>query len=219
MADDIVQLAADGTGKKVDNSSLAVGANTVFRQRVVFSSDNNPSSFGTVFPAGFVRVSDEPTQIFYDPFDTLDATDRWIATSAGGGVGPAVAVGNLTIGTGTTINGYSHAVSKPSLEPTVPAWLGISSVIKLEYPIILNTYRFWGLGTAPGTPTAAAPLTDAIGFELATDGKLYAVVYASGVRTVIQDLSAATGNNKQPIDALSHHYIIYYRTDRIFLVY
>lgn len=34
MADDIIQLPADGTGKKVDNESLTVGANTVYRQRM-----------------------------------------------------------------------------------------------------------------------------------------------------------------------------------------
>ncbi len=33
MADDVVQLDPDGTGKKVDNESLTVGANTVYRQR------------------------------------------------------------------------------------------------------------------------------------------------------------------------------------------
>lgn len=34
MTDAVVQLNPDGTGKNVDNESLAVGANTVYRQRV-----------------------------------------------------------------------------------------------------------------------------------------------------------------------------------------
>ena len=37
MADDIVQLSADGSGKKIDNESLTVGANTVYRQRTMIA--------------------------------------------------------------------------------------------------------------------------------------------------------------------------------------
>ncbi len=34
MADAVIQVAPDSTGKMVDNTSLTVGANTVYRQRV-----------------------------------------------------------------------------------------------------------------------------------------------------------------------------------------
>jgi hypothetical protein len=59
-------------------------------------------------------------------------------------------------------------------------------------------------------------VTNGIGFELGTDGKLLAAVWSAGVRTVVQDLSAATGNGKQPTDANPHRYVVYVRTDRIF---
>jgi hypothetical protein len=35
MADGLVQVPADSTGKKIDTSELTVGANTVERQRMV----------------------------------------------------------------------------------------------------------------------------------------------------------------------------------------
>lgn len=176
------------------------------------------AAFATVFPGGFLRVSTEPSQVFYDPFDAaLDTVNTWKASSAtGGAVAPSVASGNLTLGTGTTANGYTSLESNPSFRLMVPGWLGVSFAIKLENPITANTYRFWGTGTSPGTPTAALPLTDAVGFEIATDGKMYCVVYASGTRTAVQDLSAATGNSKQPTDANSHRYICYVRTDKVY---
>lgn len=181
--------------------------------KVALSDSIGQSQFN--FPAGFVRVTDEPTQLFYDPFDsTIETANRWnTPVSAGGGVAASVTSGNLTLGTGTTANGYSTLATQHSFIPAVPGWLGVSHALKLEFPLTANTYRFWGQGSIPVTPTAAAPLTDAFGFEIATDGKLHAVVYIAGVRTSIADLSA-TG--KQPVDANFHRYIVYYRTDKIF---
>lgn len=48
MADDFIQIAPDGAGKKVDNSSLTVGANTVFRQRTNVSSPTDPNAIAEV---------------------------------------------------------------------------------------------------------------------------------------------------------------------------
>lgn len=48
MADDVIQLAPDGTGKKVDNSSLTVGANTVYRQRTNVASPSDPAGIAEV---------------------------------------------------------------------------------------------------------------------------------------------------------------------------
>jgi hypothetical protein len=99
-----------------------------------------------------------------------------------------------------------------------PGWLGFSFAITipdLAAPTA-NSYRFWGSGTPATTPTTTAPMTDAVGFEIRTDGKMYAVIYAGGSRTVIQDLSAATGNSTQPTNASAHRYIVYVRTDRAY---
>lgn len=172
----------------------------------------------SIFPAGFLRTSDEPHQLFYDPFDVaLDLVNDWAATTSSGAVA-ADAAGVMTMGTGTTTSGWSKLASIPTFKPTVPSWLGFSSLIiipDLAAPIA-NAYRYWGEGTTPASPTAAAPVTDGIGFELSTSGKMYAVVYSGGVRNQIADLSAATGTGTQPTDANGHRYIIYVRTDRVY---
>lgn len=176
------------------------------------------SSAASIFPAGFLRVSDEPTQQFYDPFDgtTFDSTTRWNApTAAGGGVAAAQTAGSLTIGSGTTGSGYSYITSQPTFTPTIPSWLGNSWANQFEASPTLNAVRFWGMGTVPGVPTTATPITNGYGWEIGTDGKLRAVVYINGARTVVADLSSS-GTNKQPLDGNLHRYIVYYRTDRIF---
>ena len=173
---------------------------------------------GSVFPAGFQRISDEPRQIFYDPFDASpDTTNLWTSTTGNSGVAAAVTAGVLSLGTGTVANGFSKIISIPTFKPVVPAWLGNSFAIALPDGAapIANSYRFWGLFSSPASPTTIAPLTDAIGFELTTAGKLQLVVWAAGVRTLIADLSSS-GTNKQPLDTAYHRYIVYYRTDRAY---
>lgn len=172
------------------------------------------------FPAGFVRTSDEPRQIFYDPFDksNLDYVNKWKSPFFTDGSPEAAVNGGLIIDSSIVANSVSYLESLPTFTPPIPGWLGISFAIQLEAVPITNANRFWGIGTSPTAPTATAPLTNAIGFELYTDGKLYAVVYASGVRTVVADLSSS-GTNTQPLDGLPHRYILYYRTDRSFFYF
>jgi len=182
---------------------------------ILYDAGSNAS---TIFPAGFLRTTDEPRQLFYDPFDsTLDTTNRWVSpTASGGGVAAAVSGGQLTLGSGTTGSGYSYLQSVPSFAPTVPSWFGCSFAIKIEFAVTTNAARGWGMGSSPGTPTTSVPLTDGVAFEIDTNGKLNAVVYASGTRTVVQDLSSSTGNNTQPADSNFHRYIIYVRTDKTY---
>ena len=175
----------------------------------------------TVFPAGFLHVSDEPRQLLHDSFDGLLLdTNNWLSGSFGGGVAPVVSSGSLTLGTGTTTGGYSYLESQNSFRLPAPGWLSIAYAIITEFPVTANTYRFWGQGTIPTTPTSSSQasagnsLTNGIGWELGTDGKLLAVVWANGVRTIVQDLSAATGNSEQPTDGLNHRYNVYVRTDK-----
>ena len=207
--------------------SISVGPSSgqVFPQVITTVSGWATSSqiYGTVFPAGFTRTSDEPTQLFYDPFDgvTVDANNWQNSVASGGGVVTAVTGGNMTIGTGTSTGGYAYIQSVNYFRLPIPGWMGLSQAIMTEAAPIANTYRFWGQGTVPGTPTASSKssqgtsLVNGVGWELGTDGKLLAVVWANGVRTIIQDFSS-TGTNKQPLDGLPHRYICYIRTDKIF---
>jgi len=57
MADGIVQLAPDSTGKKVDTSEITVGANTVERQRIVISDNTAAANFATVKAASTTPVA------------------------------------------------------------------------------------------------------------------------------------------------------------------
>jgi hypothetical protein len=155
------------------------------------------------------------TQLFDDTYDLgLDTVNRWnTPVAAGGGVVASNTPGDMALGTGTTANGYSYITSQYVFQQRAPGWLFYFNAVNLESPIILNTYRFWGFGNPATTPTAAAPLTDAIGFEIATNGKMYAVCYSSGTRNVIQDMSGATGNETQPTDTVTHKYFLWFRGD------
>jgi hypothetical protein len=155
-------------------------------------------------------------QLFDDTYDTgLDTVNRWnTPIAAGGGVVASNTPGMTALGTGTTANGYSYITSQYIFQQRSPGWLRYTNAINLEFPIVVNTYRFWGFGNQTATPTAAAPISNGIGFEVATNGKMYAVTYASGTRNIIQDMSISTGNATQPADSLVHKYFVFFRGDR-----
>ncbi len=137
---------------------------------IIDSTNTYPVS---IFAPGYIRAALEPTQLFQDGFDTstLDVTNRWKSpTASGGGVAASNALTNTTLGTGTTANGYSYLESVATFAPVNPGWLMFYTGINITYPVVANQYFFWGLGTSPGSPTAAAPLTNAAGFEVTTAG-------------------------------------------------
>lgn len=51
MSDGYVQVATDGTGKKVDTGEITVGANTVERQRIVNADDTVAAALARVLNA------------------------------------------------------------------------------------------------------------------------------------------------------------------------
>jgi hypothetical protein len=170
----------------------------------------------TVSPQGELRVAEPSTSLFFDSFGTgtLDITNNWKPpTASGGGTAASNAAQMTVLGSGTTIAGYSYLESVPSFPEGSSGLMKCSLALSIEFPVLLNAYRFWGSGTNPGTPTTAAPLTNAVGFEIYTDGKLYAVIYTSGVRTVVQDLSVTTGTGKQPQNFFPHIYSVFLRGD------
>jgi hypothetical protein len=217
MANQVVQITA-GSGTKIQTFENTIGANICEAQAMAIV-DQYGAAIATGFPAGFLNTSDQPRQILYEPFDAaLDTTNYWTTPTVGNSATLAtVTAGVMSMATGTTASGWSKLLTQTSFKPMVPAWIGYSSAIGLPDGAapIANSYRFWGAGTIPAVPTTAAPLTDAIGFEIATTGKMYAVVYAAGVRTAVQDLSTS-GNSTQPLDASSHRYIVYIRTDKVY---
>lgn len=166
---------------------------------------------------GQLRVKEESTQLFLDTFDSsLDTTNKWTASNGGGGVLPAYSTASATLNSGTTANGFSLLKTIPTWAPREPGFLEFTARINIEFPVSLNGYRFWGFANAAATPTLSNPITDGVGFEIYQDGKLYAVSYAANSRTVIADLSIATGNGAQPQNASAHKYFIWFRGDLTF---
>jgi len=172
---------------------------------------------------GSIRVKLPPEQLFVESFDAttgFDTTKFKTPASGGGGVAALAEQADTKLGTGTTANGFSYLESKMSFPVVNPSWLEVFYSINVPFPYVTNTYFFWGVGTSPTAPTAAAPLTEAAGFEIFTDGKLYAVMYQGGARQIIGDISLVTGpcnpNACQPGDSSAHVYVMWYRGDRTF---
>lgn len=215
-----VEFGADGTATPVSTtnplpvnnaqlSGTTIVAASAGVQKVGISDSLGQSMNSAA--TGFLKVSDEPRQLFYDSFDAaLDTTNMWTSTQGSSGVAAAVALGVLSMGTGTVASGYSKLTSIPTFKPTIPGWVVYSDAIQIPDAAAptANALRLWGVGTTPATPTAAAPITDGYFFELSTAGVLSAVVYAGGTRTVI-----ATGLT---LATTYQRYIIQVRTDRTF---
>lgn len=199
----------------VANSTLSVtNAFTSPLWSVIVDTYANVS---TVFPDNRLRVEVEGTQLFYTTYDFgVDTVTLFNAPVAAGGgvVATTQDLGDTILGTGTTGNGYSYLQTQHFFTQEYPGFVHFFDNINIESPVLTNSYRFWGFGLLPtAAPTATAPLQNAIGFEINTDGKMYAVAYSGGSRNVIQDLSAATGNGSQPTNAASHKYWMWYRGD------
>lgn len=181
---------------------------------------------GQLAAANGQRVEMIPSQVFFDDFGTgtLDTTagERWNSpTAAGGGVAASNAVGQTTLQSGTAAGGYSYLTSQQTFPGRSPAFLLFHSTINLQSPEIAGNYKAFGFVSIPATPTTAAPLTNAVAFEVTPTGKLQAVTYASGGRTLIADLSVFVPGatfpdgrlTPQPTDGKAHLYQIWFRGD------
>src|ERR1700682_2999817 len=56
MADGVVVVAPDSTGKKIDNSEITVGANTVERQRINIADPTSATAIATVTAANALKI-------------------------------------------------------------------------------------------------------------------------------------------------------------------
>lgn len=213
-----VNATAWTSGTAVISIRASAGTGGTFINQIAPVKVTDGTNVASIFPATFLRTTDEPRQVFYDNFDSApDTVNVWNSTQGSGGVAAAVVNGILSLGAGTLANGFSKILSIPSFKLPIPGWLGFSDAIALSDGAAptTNVARYWGTFSSPAAPTTAAPITDGYVFEESTTGKLSAVVYAAGVRTLIADLSSS-GTNVQPLDALYHRYLIYVRTDKTY---
>jgi len=215
MSDQYIQVTPDSTGKKIDTSEITVNSNTVERQRVVIGDPTAAESFvtvtgnsaqtilttpggagtspyfATIQPNARVRVANETSELFSDGFDgpTLSSI-RW--SGLFGSV--SISAGNLVFATATGASTYGMVTSNPVFIAAGINSLLFKAAVQFEASVVTNTHRFWGLGTPTLSPSATAPMVNAIGFEIDTTGALNAVVYSGGSRTATA-LTAVTDGN------------------------
>lgn len=159
-----------------------------------------------------LRVALDGTQLFYDAWDSASILPSNWNTAVLGGTGTSTpTAGNEALATGTTANSFAYITSKYTFPPVAPGYIECDHQIQVTFPLVAHTYAYWGMGTVPGSPTSAAPLTDAVAFELSTTGVLNAVCFAGGTRNFIATLPAIADSN-------IHRYQIFFRGDNIYWV-
>ncbi len=132
---------------------------------------------------------------------TLNTSTRWNRPTTGGGGNATAAtnaVGQTTLGTGTTANGFSVLTSQRTIWDRNPGYNYYQTNINIPVPTVTHAYMLFGFVQFPYTaglpsPTLATPAQNAAAFEFSTTGKLSAVTFASGTRQLIADLSVAQG--------------------------
>lgn len=163
--------------------------------------------FAGVNPFGQLSVAVDGMPLFTDVFEggTIDTTNRWTPS---GTVAASIVTSNMVIAPSTTASATSVLSTIPSFQIATSVTLGVA--VTLEAGTVTGNHRFWGFGVPPSTPgTAAAPLQDAVGFEVDTAGVLRASCYSGGTRIFTQSLGPIT-------DGLTHTYVVTVRGDIAF---
>lgn len=105
MADGVIQVPADDVGKKVDVASLDVGANTVYRQRVIIGDNTGTATFAVVTSGSL--------QVLFNTPPTINNISAVVAVSGGVAIsGTAVVSGVVGLTAGTAVIGDINAISR-----------------------------------------------------------------------------------------------------------
>jgi hypothetical protein len=130
---------------------------------------------------GYLRVTNEPTALFTETFDSLDTTNKWTTKLATGTA--SVVTGNLVMNSSTTASAYGGLSTQSSFAPDGLSFLAQGMTMIIPNVVQANTLRFWGQGAVPTTPTTALPTQNGVGFELDGAGVITAVIYQNSVKT------------------------------------
>jgi hypothetical protein len=133
---------------------------------------------------------------------TLNTSTQFNRPITGGGGNATAAtnvVGQTTLGTGTSPNGWSVLISQRTIWDRNPGYNYYQDNINIPIPTVTHAYMLFGFVGFPFTagvpsPTLATPAQNAAAFEFGVGGKLSAVTFASGTRQLVADLSVAQGN-------------------------
>jgi hypothetical protein len=197
VAEGTVRLPLDSTGKILRTQTVTVGAQSEEQQVVTLgdaaghvaalsaaggqytqlTSANAITQVAQVNPYGLLKIQPPPQLWFLDAFTTLDTTNRWTT----GGTTAPVAANAAVFSPGTAANASSTLTSIPQFSSTT-AFVSCITVVALETTAVTGAHRFWGLGTAPASPSATNPIQDAIGWEVDTSGVLRASMYQNAGR-------------------------------------
>ena len=169
---------------------------------VIGSSNAGTAIVGTngaeagVTTYGYLRVTNEPSSWFTEPFDTLDTTNRWTTKLATGTA--AVTNGVLAISSSTTASAYGGLSTQPTFCANGLNFVALGCTLIIPTWTQANTKRFWGWGSVPTTPTTAIPVTNGAGFEIDDAGNFLAVVYETNVRTQAININTSKVPDGQP---------------------
>lgn len=147
--------------------------------KVTLASESGETSGVTSY--GSLSVSDEPTPLFNEPFDTLDTTNRWTAKNSTGTA--TTTNGALTVSSSTTASAYGGIISQPTFSPLGLGFLATGVTLKIPVKAINNSVRVFGYATVPTTPTTAVPINNGLIFRIDGTGALYAEIWKSNAAT------------------------------------
>jgi hypothetical protein len=160
-------------------------------------------------PDNNLRVANDPSPLFYETFDAGFDAQKF---TLGGTVVPTQTNGVGTVSAGTVAGATSILTTVPTFPVLINMYNTVNALINVDAGLKTGCYRFCGFGTPSGSPTAAIPLTNAVGFSWDdSDGKLYGVVWSNGVQTASLALNAF-----QPTDNATHRYLCYYKSSRVY---
>jgi len=113
MADGIVQVPPDSTGKKIDAASMDVGANTVMRQRIVIADNSATAQFalvtgGALTVAGTMNISAMPAVVVSGTVSLGAGTNLIGAVSNAAGT---ALMGAVSLAAGTANIGFINNIS------------------------------------------------------------------------------------------------------------
>lgn len=167
---------------------------------------------GTVNPFSLPRVAPPSTRFMVETFDTGFDPVQWTASAGGTGVSPTTGVGGSNLVGGTTLNSFSKLAGIPIAPLFKPGLTEIDVSILLSPAVPTGSYFFFGQGTSSASPTIAAPLIQAMGWEISTAGVLAPVAYGTGTRFSLPFINRGA----LPTDGGGHHYYTYVRGDQCF---
>jgi hypothetical protein len=197
VAEGTVRLPLDSTGKYLRTQTVTVGAQSEEQQVVTlgdaaghvaalsaaggqYTQLTSASTIGQVAqvnPYGALKIQPPPQLWFSDTFNNLDTVNRWVT---GGTIAP-IAANGAVFSPGTTANASSTLSSIPQFT-TGTAYVSVVTPVALETVAVTGAHRWFGLGTAPASPSATNPVQDGLGWEVDTAGALRASMYQNGGR-------------------------------------